>query len=183
MKRESAVDFGGVQFRIVRRQVKYTRIIYRKKDPVAIIPPGVSPRGVFEQNRERITRKIDAFRQAVQEAARLKVWHYSPEKFDSLLAGALADHSRYLGVEVREVKLRKMKRRWGTCYSDGKIILNRTICLLPPRLISFIVFHELLHMRFRNHGREFREAIRRRFPDYRDINRSFRLYGLRLLGD
>jgi predicted metal-dependent hydrolase len=175
--------FEGIDFQIIRRRVKNSRIVYRRRNPVAILPPGVNPARLFRAHRTSITRTIRSYRQALREADRLEILPVNEQEFQERLESLVAQHAGCLGVKVGEIKLRKMKRRWGTCYANGRIFLNRAIRLLPDRLISYIIFHEILHIKIPHHNRRFKDTMKDRFGNIRDMERELKLYGLRLLED
>lgn len=70
------------------------------------------------------------------------------------------------------VKVRKMKRRWGTCHSDGTIWLNRELIKKDPELIDYVIVHELCHLVHHNHGSEYYALLGRIIPDYRELRRK-----------
>lgn len=181
--KKSVFTFEGVEFQIVRRRVKHSRIIYRRRNPLVILPPGISPARLFKAHHAGISRTIRSYREAVREADRLEIGSLEDRDLLPYIRSQVDRYSRNLGVKTGEIKLRKMKRRWGTCYSDGRIILNRAIRHLPYRLISYILYHEVLHMKIRRHNRAFKEAMKLRFGNTVGLDRELKLYGLRLLED
>ena len=79
------------------------------------------------------------------------------------------------------IKFRKMKRRWGSCRSDGIITFNSFLQFVPEHLIAYIIFHELAHLIVKGHNRKFKAIIAREFPNYRQLDKELNLYGLKLL--
>lgn len=69
------------------------------------------------------------------------------------------------------VRVRKMKRRWGTCHSGGTIWFNRELIKKDPELIDYVIVHELCHLVHHNHGREYYALLGRIIPDYRERRR------------
>jgi predicted metal-dependent hydrolase len=88
---------------------------------------------------------------------------------------------RQLNVKISQVKFRKMKRRWGSCRTDGIITLNVFLQFVPEHLIAYIVYHELAHLIVKGHNRKFKTIIAREFPNYRQLDKELNLYGLKLL--
>jgi predicted metal-dependent hydrolase len=170
MKKGETVVFSGVEFAVIRRQVRYSRIIYQHDLPKIIIPRGLDPVKIFKRNSERIKKKLNQYLNDLEESKLLPICQYEDEEFEILLKHLILSHSRYLDLVVGEIKFRKMKRRWGTCYSTGRIFLNSKIKLIPQELISYILFHEILHLNILKHDKEFRSLIKERFPDYKKKN-------------
>lgn len=80
----------------------------------------------------------------------------------------------YPQVEPYEIKqpalmIRSMKARWGSCVVDKRlIILNFELIKAPKYCIDYVVLHELLHFKYRNHDRNFYDLITVLMPDWKD---------------
>jgi predicted metal-dependent hydrolase len=70
------------------------------------------------------------------------------------------------------VATRKMKRRWGTCHSNGTIWLNRELIKKDPELIDYVIIHELCHLVHHNHGRDFYRLLGSVMPGYHEIRQK-----------
>jgi predicted metal-dependent hydrolase len=57
---------------------------------------------------------------------------------------------KFTGISVK-----KMRTRWGSCSSTGKINLNIHLMRLPVHLIDYVILHELAHTKQHNHGPNF----------------------------
>lgn len=80
----------------------------------------------------------------------------------------LANRCRYLLPAPAAVGVRLMRRRWGTCHSNGRIWLNRELIKKDAELIDYVIIHELCHLVHHNHGPEFYALLGSIMPDYRD---------------
>lgn len=65
-----------------------------------------------------------------------------------------------IGVQPKEVRIRRMRRKWGSCSSSGRLTLNVELFGQPARLRAEVVVHELLHLKYPNHGAMFRSLVR-----------------------
>ena len=54
-----------------------------------------------------------------------------------------------------EVLLGDQRTRWGSCAADGALRFNWRLVMLEPRLLDYVVVHELAHLTERNHGPAF----------------------------
>ena len=59
-----------------------------------------------------------------------------------------------LGVNPEGVDLRKMKKKWGKC-SNNRVIFDVSVLEEPYNVRLRIILHELLHLRYPNHGKMF----------------------------
>jgi len=60
-----------------------------------------------------------------------------------------------IGVKPREIHLRKMKRKWASCSSKGRLTFDTSILDQPRKERLRMMLHELLHLKYPNHGRMF----------------------------
>jgi len=63
--------------------------------------------------------------------------------------------AREIGVRPKEIHLRKMTRKWASCSSRGRLTFDTEILEQPKKERLRIVLHELLHLKYPNHGRMF----------------------------
>ncbi len=85
------------------------------------------------------------------------------------------------GFTYNRLCIRNQKTRWGSCSATNNINLNVKLVLLPNRLIDYILLHELLHTRIKNHGPGFWAELNRLTGDAKGMARSLRSYGMKLL--
>jgi len=60
-----------------------------------------------------------------------------------------------IGVNAREVHIRKMKRKWASCSNKGRLSFSTELLSQPCDFQRRAIIHELLHMRYPNHGKMF----------------------------
>lgn len=82
-----------------------------------------------------------------------------------------------VGVIVNEVRIKKMKTRWGSCNaSAGRIWLNLELVKKPPSCLAYILVHEMVHFLERHHNERFRALMDALMPQwclYKDeLNRA-----------
>ncbi len=184
MKRNKILDsinFKGIIFAVERRKVKYSRIEFKPQGLRLIIPRQIKPESVLQKHHRQIIKKYHKLREDVVLASRLKLEERGRSAFGELIARLLQKYSTCLDVEVKEIKLRSMKRRWGSCRNSGVITLNRSLQYLPEYLLAYVMLHELLHLRIHGHGKKFKGQIATFFQNYKELDNQLYLYGLRLL--
>ncbi|MDX0486866.1 DUF45 domain-containing protein [Sinorhizobium medicae] len=66
----------------------------------------------------------------------------------------------------RFVQVMDLGFRWGSCSADGTLNFHWRVMQLPPRIIEYIVVHELVHIKIPNHSEKFWRALGSIIPDY-----------------
>ncbi|MBC7960499.1 MAG: M48 family metallopeptidase [Vallitaleaceae bacterium] len=66
------------------------------------------------------------------------------------------------------LKIRKMKARWGTCFSTRNTIqLNLELMKNPMPAIEYVILHELAHFLHPNHSKAFYDYVAMHMPDWK----------------
>ncbi|WP_414897536.1 M48 family metallopeptidase [Rhodovulum sp. YEN HP10] len=74
---------------------------------------------------------------------------------------------RIVGAEPgRFVQVMDLGYRWGSCSADGTLNFHWRVMQLPPRIIEYVVVHELVHIKVPNHSEKFWKMLGSVMPDY-----------------
>jgi predicted metal-dependent hydrolase len=68
--------------------------------------------------------------------------------------------AKRIGVEPREVHIRSMMRKWGSCSTSGRVSFNAELLVRPAVLQRRVIVEELLHLKVPNHGKLFRSLLK-----------------------
>lgn len=74
---------------------------------------------------------------------------------------AKLDIEHYQGFQ-----LRVMPKRWGSCSSQGNIMLNPELIAAPKECIDYVITHELCHLKIRNHSQAFYKLLAKVMGDW-----------------
>ena len=64
------------------------------------------------------------------------------------------------------LKIRRMKKRWGSLSKNLTLTLNPDLILTPTECIEYVITHELCHRKFHNHNTEFYRLLEKVMPDW-----------------
>ncbi|MCH7782371.1 M48 family metallopeptidase [candidate division KSB1 bacterium] len=63
------------------------------------------------------------------------------------------------GFDFNRITIRNQKSRWGSCSSKNNINLNIKLVKLPEELMDYVILHELVHTRIKNHSSDFWQEL------------------------
>jgi predicted metal-dependent hydrolase len=75
-----------------------------------------------------------------------------------------------------ELRLRRMRRRWGSCSRAGCITLNVELIKLPLVLLDYVIVHELCHLFEFNHSPRFYRRLEQALPDWQPREAELKHY-------
>jgi len=105
-------------------------------------------------------------RDHIEEARNLLIDWYKREAKEKI-EGRVRYYSERFQLLPRGTKITSAKSRWGSCSRDDRLSFSWRIIMAPLRIIDYILVHELVHVREKNHSRNFWAALEEILPDYR----------------
>ncbi len=171
------IEYKGITFSVIKRNVRYFRVEFKNIIPRIILPFGTKPEKILIENFSRIKKKYENFLLLMENAERLEFINREENQFRNLVNNFINRFSDELKVNVKVIKYRKMRRMWGNCRSNGVITFNSKLSKLPERVISYIVYHEILHLAEKEgHSVKFRRRMKEKFRDQKEIEAALRSY-------
>jgi predicted metal-dependent hydrolase len=64
--------------------------------------------------------------------------------------------AKEIGVSPKEVHVRELRRKWASCSNKGRLTFSYTLLNELAENRSKVIVHELLHMKYPNHGKMFK---------------------------
>lgn len=136
---------------------------YRLRVQETVIRPGVRLRGVVSLELSVRPGSDVSARESV-----LARWYR--ERLRELLPPLLSKWEERVGRRAAEVRIKKMKTRWGSCNALARRIwLNLELAKKPPQCLEYILVHELVHLRVREHDERFRRLMDGLMPGWQRI--------------
>jgi hypothetical protein len=83
-------------------------------------------------------------------------------------------YAKTMNLNYKEIKFKKMKSRWGSCNLGGVITFNTALVKLKKEQIDYVVVHELAHLVYMNHSKEFHNLVESYFPDSKRVKKEIR---------
>jgi predicted metal-dependent hydrolase len=104
----------------------------------------------------------EAIRRALDRWYREQALALLPALFQECLAAP-----EFAGLQRPQLRLRRMKSRWGSCSRDGRVQLNTLLMAQPPAAIRYVIVHELCHLVEFNHGPAFYRLLTDVMPGWK----------------
>tara|TARA_R110002096_G_scaffold428319_2_gene639835 strand:+ start:11295 stop:11990 length:696 start_codon:yes stop_codon:yes gene_type:complete len=122
-----------------------------------------------EEKVKHIGGKIEVRTNDTSKAEKLlETWYLDKSKtWFHNIAEPLIEHFKKYQVEPNKLEIRKMKNRWGSCSTKGRILLNLELIKAPKACIEYVIIHELCHLVHRDHTKAFFDLQQREFPEWK----------------
>lgn len=91
--------------------------------------------------------------------------------------------NRETNAPFTSITIREQKTRWGSCSTSGTLSFNWRLMLAPPKVLDYVVVHELCHFKYMNHSKEFWELVEQVYPDYKSCRAWLKEFGVKLFSE
>jgi len=78
------------------------------------------------------------------------------------------------GFNFNKISIKKQKTIWGSCSAKNNLNFNYKIASLPDSLRDYVILHELVHTRVKNHSPLFWKTLDNYVKDSKTIRRRLR---------
>ena len=97
------------------------------------------------------------------------------------LCKRIAELAQTHNFNYNRISIRKQKTRWGSCSTKNNINLNANLLHLPSELVDYVLLHELVHTRVKNHGPDFWNELDTVVPNAKQVDQRLKNYQYCLL--
>lgn len=179
MNTDHSIAINGIDipYSLSHRKVKRARLEFRSGRLKVVVPKDFPDhRGLILRHRLWVYRRYMDSLATIDNAASKELVERSDEEFRELVLSFTGNIAEELGVRPEKVTFRKMRTKWGSCSSAGRLSFNRHLMHLPEELVEFVVFHEIAHLIELRHSPRFWDIIDSRFGNRAHYDRELSAY-------
>jgi predicted metal-dependent hydrolase len=174
-------DVGTVLFERSRRARRISISVRPLKGIRVAIPCNTSfgkAKKFVQSNKAWIRKQIDKIRRTEEKCKTLLKHSDSvdTERAHKKLLNRLNELAKGNDFVYNKASIRNQKTRWGSCSAKNNISLNIKLVRLPGELIDYVILHELLHTRIKNHGPSFWRSLDKLVGDSKAFRKQLNQY-------
>ncbi|MDD3223793.1 MAG: SprT family zinc-dependent metalloprotease [Clostridium sp.] len=87
---------------------------------------------------------------------------------------------KYFDTHPRNIKVKEQKRRWASCTYYNDLLFNYRCSMAKETVIDYIVVHEMCHMPFKNHSKDFWNLVGTIIPTYNKSKEWLKINGINM---
>lgn len=95
-----------------------------------------------------------------------------------LISDKLPYWSKITKIEYNQVKVRDATTRYGSCMPSKKnLYFSSRLIMLPEEQVDAVIVHELCHIKFKNHDKNFYNLVSEFIPNYKELDKWLKKNG------
>ena len=165
-----------IDYETEHRKIKHPRLEFKTGKLLLVLPENYGKeKQLMEKYRNWIYKKNLIIELAKKDAEKKIVNPKEDKELKDFVHYLIKKYSKETGVESKDVCFRKLKSKWGSCGSK-RLTFNTLLKYLPENLIKYIVFHEVVHLREKDHNKRFWDTIFHKFKNYQKNEKELLAY-------
>lgn len=162
----------NLQYEIIYSNIKNV-YIQIKEGKVIIKAPKRIPKKelnrIIEQKTDWIQKSLEKEKEKIERRPL-----YIQEQFKRIVKKNVNELIKITGLKPNKIRIRNIKYAWGSCSCNKNITINYKLISYSENAIRYVILHELCHLRYMNHSKEFWNLVQRYMPEYKEIKKEFR---------
>ncbi len=83
-------------------------------------------------------------------------------------------YTKITGLKNHKVRISSAKTRWGSCSVTNNLSFNWRLILAPECVLDYVVIHEIIHIKHKNHSKIFWKELEKYYSDYKNAKKWLR---------
>jgi predicted metal-dependent hydrolase len=130
---------------------------------------------LLKEGRFNLRRSL--IEQGGEAAAKKAFESFYCEKGVNRISERVAYYAPKVGVRPTGTAVKELGYRWASCTKNGALRFHWKCMMAPPKIIDYMVVHELCHLWQRNHTDAFWNEVDKVMPDYRERKMWLKKHG------
>lgn len=160
------------QYEITYSKIK--NVYIQIKDGKVIIK---APKKISKKELEKIIeKKTDWINKALEKSNQKQERKtlYTQEQFKQIIETNAQELIKITGLIPNKIRIKDIKYAWGSCSSNKNITINHKLISYSEIAIRYVILHELCHLKYMNHSKEFWNLVQRYMPEYKEVKKEFK---------
>ena len=161
------IYYKGEEYTIIREYTKKLQISIKidqeQKQFIILVPENIQ-QDVLKINIDKAIKKLFKNNTEVLIKAKLPYW------------------SKVTGFNYNKVTVRDATTRFGSCMPSKKnVYFSSRLIMLPEDKVDAIIVHELCHMKYKNHNKQFYDLVEKYISNYKEIDKRLNKNGKNIM--
>ena len=156
-------------------KIQYSKIkniyIQIKEGKVIVKAPKRVTREEIEKilkNKEKwINKSLDKDRKKEQ-----KENLYTKDEFIKIVESTTKELIELTNLKPNNIRIRDISYAWGSCSTNKNKTISLKLIKYSKEAIKYVILHELCHLKYMNHSKNFWNLVEKYMPDYKEIKKS-----------
>lgn len=161
-----------IQYEITYSKIKNVYIQVKEGKVIIKAPKRITKKElekIIENKKEWIKKSLEKSKQKQE-----KINKYTDEELKKIVEKQANALIKETGLIPNKIRIRDIKYAWGTCSANKNITINYKLIKYSEQAIRYVILHELCHLKYMDHSKEFWGLIEKYMPNYKEAKKEFK---------
>ncbi len=161
-----------MEYKIIYSRIK--NVYIHIKDGEVIVK---APKRISKKEIEKIVKLKEDWIKKTLEKTKNKSEEeklYTDEEFKTIVEEIANELIKETGLIPSKVRIRDIKYAWGSCSANKNITISYKLICYSQDAIKYVILHELCHIKYMNHSKDFWNLLATYMPNYKEIKKEFK---------
>ena len=167
-----------MEYKIIKSNIKNIYIQIKDGEVIVKAPKTVSKKYIEEvvsKKEKWILKKLEEEKQRkLLEEQEEPLTRQDAINLKQVVLESANKFGKNIGEFPEKVTIKNMKYAWGSCTSKRNISINMKLAKKKKEIIEYVVLHELCHLKYMNHSKEFWKLVESNMPDYKKYRKELK---------
>lgn len=136
--------------------------------------PLFMPKFLIDRFVDQKSAWVEKRRKELSKPRATRVEHFSEDKLKKHIQKEIKVYSQQMGLRPAGIRFTHVNSYWGTCAPSGVLSFNLALRFTPAAAVSYVVVHELAHLRWKGHGKRFWDLVKKSYPQTNEMRALLR---------
>ena len=170
------IQYAGksIPYTLQRSRIKNLYIYIKNGEVIVKAPLKLADKQIekfLNKKSKWIYENLEKNKDKINKEKEEKIGKEDVERLQKIVKENIYKYSKILGKRPKKVRIRDLKYAWGSCSSNQNISINLKLATKDKRAIEYVVLHEMCHLIYMNHSKNFWDLIEKNMPKYKEYKK------------
>lgn len=166
MKQEIQYKEKIIPYELIKSPIKNMYIYVREGRVTVKVPYRLKEKEIQEFISKKSKWIYDKLKQEPEIVEKM-IEPEEVERLEEIVRTKIEKYAILLKVMPNKVRIKDIKYAWGSCSSNRNITISKKLAKKEEKVIEYVVLHEMCHLRYMNHSKEFWNLVESYLPEYK----------------
>ena len=161
-----------MEYKIVYSRIKNVYIHIKDGEVIVKVPRRVSKKEIDKIVKSKEDWIKKTLKKDGNKAEKQKL--YTDEEFKTIVEETANELIKKTRLIPNKVRIRDIKYAWGSCSVNKNITISYKLICYSKETIKYVILHELCHIKYMNHSKNFWNLVEIYMPNYKEIKKEFK---------
>jgi predicted metal-dependent hydrolase len=163
-----------MQYTLIRARKRTLSLQVGKGGEIIARAPYLMPKFLIDRFVEEKSGWIIKRQAELQKVHPPKYEYFQVDELKKYIEQETQKYADLMGLYPTGLRFTQVNSYWGTCAPSGILSFNLSLRYTPKEAVSYVVVHELSHLKWKGHGQRFWAMVEKYYPRTKEMRKLLR---------